>query len=90
MTMPAAAGEKFSELASQYVPKMALLSSIFIEKSVHKDYAGKNFCCLTAKYTPKMPVFGAAIQQNVHNLQKDYAGGSRRKFFLYVNMNLNF
>ena len=44
--------------------------------------AGKHFCCLTAKYTPKMPVFGAAIQQNIHNLQKDYAGGSRRKFFL--------
>ena len=40
MTVPAAAGEKFFELASQYVPKMALLSSIFIEKSIHKDYAG--------------------------------------------------
>ena len=40
MTMPATAGENFFELASQYVPKMALLSSIFIEKSIHKDYAG--------------------------------------------------
>ena len=40
MTMPAAAGENFFELASQYVPKMALLSSIFIDKSIHKDYAG--------------------------------------------------
>ena len=28
-----------------------------------------------------MPLFGAAIQQNIHNLQKDYAGDSRRKFF---------
>ena len=37
-----------------------------------------------------MPVFSAAIQQNILNLQKDYAGDSRRKFFLYVNMNLNF
>ena len=37
-----------------------------------------------------MPVFGAAIQQNIHNFQKYYAGGSRRKIILYVNMNLNF
>ena len=40
ITMPAAAGENFFELASQYVPKMALLSSIIIEKSIQKDYAG--------------------------------------------------
>ena len=38
--MAAVAGEIFFELASQYVPKMALLSSIIIEKSIQKDYAG--------------------------------------------------
>ena len=38
--LSAAASEIFFELASQYVPKMALLSSIIIEKSIQKDYAG--------------------------------------------------
>ena len=33
-TMPAAASEKNFEVASQDVPKLALLSSLFIEKSI--------------------------------------------------------
>ena len=62
--MPAAAGEIFFEITSQDLPKMALLSSFFIEKSILEDYARRPwqfFSCLTAKYTPKLPVFGAAF-----------------------------
>ena len=62
--MPAVAGENFFEITSQDLPKMALLSSFFIEKSILEDYARRPwqfFSCLTAKYTPKLPVFGAAF-----------------------------
>ena len=83
--MPAVAGEIFFEITSQDLPKMALLSSFFIEKSILEDYARRPwqfFSCLTAICTPKLPVFGAAFHQNIHDTQKYYAGGSRRKFFL--------
>ena len=64
ITMPAAAGEIFFKITSQDLPKMALLSSFFIEKSILEDYAIRSwhfFACLTATYTPKLPVFGAAF-----------------------------
>ena len=43
ITMPAAAGENFFKITSQDFPKMALLSSFFIEKSILEDYASSSW-----------------------------------------------
>ena len=65
ITMPAAAGEKFFDITTPDLPKMTLLSSFFIEKPILEDYASSSwqfFCCRTARYTLKLPIFGAAFQ----------------------------